>query len=110
MTNVKFLADKDGLYGFHISGHSSRDCDDEVGKIVCSAVSSAAYMAANTVIEIIGDKYEAEVDEAEMLFKVKNPSNASKIVLNGLALHLKELSDQYGNNIRLHGGAKDVKD
>ena len=110
MTNVKFFADNEGLYGFHISGHSSKDCDDEVGKIVCSAVSSAAYMAANTVIEVIGDEYEACIDEAEMVFKVKNPSDASKTVLNGLLLHLKELSNQYGNNIRLHGGAKYVKD
>ena len=110
MTNVKFLADNKGLYGFSVSGHSSTDCDDEVGKIVCAAVSSAAYMAANTIIEIIGDQYEADVSDAKMLFKVKNPSDKTLAVLEGLKLHLSELSNQYGNNIRLHGGAKDVKD
>ena len=52
MTEVKFLADKKCLYGFIISGHSSVNCDDEEGKIVCSAVSSAAYMTANTITEI----------------------------------------------------------
>ena len=110
MTNVKFLADDEGLYGFSVSGHSSKDCDDEVGKIVCAAVSSAAYMAANTIIEVIGDQYEADVSDAKMLFKVKNPSDKTLVVLEGLKLHLSELSNQYGNNIRLHGGAKDVKD
>ena len=110
MTSVKFLADKKGIYGFYISGHSSVNCDDEVGKIVCSAVSSAAYMAANTVTEIIGDKATAEIDDAKMIFKVKNPSNATVSVLKGLKLHLEQLSDQYSNNIRIYGGAKHVKD
>ncbi|MBE6750613.1 MAG: ribosomal-processing cysteine protease Prp [Ruminococcaceae bacterium] len=110
MTSVKFLADENGLYGFEISGHSSRNGDDEIGKIVCSAVSSAAYMAANTITEIIGDKADAVVDEAVMRFKVLNPSEASKVVLKGLELHLRELSDDYSNNIKIYGGANYVKD
>ena len=106
MTSVKFLAEGTSLYGFEISGHSSENCDDEIGKIVCSAVSSAAYMAANTIIEIIGDMAEAEVDEALMRVKVKNPSEASVKILEGLKLHLTELSNQYSNNITIFGGAK----
>ena len=110
MTSVKFLADKKGIYGFEISGHSSVDCDDYEGKLVCAAVSSAAYMAANTVTDIIGDSAVAKVDEAKMLFKVNSPSEASVKVLEGLRLHLNELSKQYSNNIKIHGGAKHVKD
>lgn len=110
MTSVKFLADKSGLYGFEISGHSSINCEDEVGKIVCSAVSSAAYMAANTITEIIGDKAQIVVDEAKMFLSVKSPSKATVTVLKGLKLHLLELSDQYSNNIKINGGAKHVKD
>ena len=110
MTSVKFLADCKGIYGFEISGHSSTDGDDTVGKTVCAAVSSAAYMAANTITEIIGDEADAKVPEAKMFFYVKNPSDASKKVLEGLKLHLTELSDQYSNNIKIYGGAKHVKD
>ncbi len=110
MTGVKFLADKNGLYGFEISGHSSKDSDDMLGKIVCSAVSSAAYMAANTITEIIGDKAEAEIDDAKMNFYVSNASDATIKVLKGLKLHLTELSEQYSNNIKIYGGAKNVKD
>ena len=106
MTSVKFLADKKGLYGFEISGHSSKSSDDEVGKIVCSAVSSAAYMAANTIIEIIGDTVEAKVEDAFMHIYVQNPSVSSLVVLEGLKLHLTELSNQYSNNITIFGGAK----
>ncbi len=110
MTGVKFLAGEKGLYGFEISGHSSESCEDEVGKIVCAAVSSAAYMAANTVTEIIGDKADALIDDALMKFSVSNPSKASISVLEGLKLHLLELSNQYSNNIRIYGGANHVKD
>ena len=110
MTSVKFLADKNGLYGFEISGHSSKSSDDTNGKIVCSAVSSAAYMAANTITEIIGDKAEAEVSDAKMNFYVLTPSDNAKQVLKGLELHLTELSEQYSNNIEIYGGAKNVKD
>ena len=110
MTSVEFLADEKGLYGFIISGHSSVNGDDEVGKIVCSAVSSAAYLAANTITEIIGDKALADISEAKMFFSVKNPSDKTVAVLKGLKLHLTELSNQYSNNIRIYGGAKHVKD
>ena len=106
MTSVKFFAEENLIVGFEISGHSSVDCDDEVGKIVCSAVSSAAYMTANTITEIIGDKADIEVSEAKMFLKLKNPSDYSVKVLEGLRLHLNELSNEYSNNIKIYGGAK----
>ena len=106
MTSVKFLADKNQLIGFEISGHSSVNCEDEIGKIVCSAVSSAAYMTANTITEIIGDKADIEISEAKMLLKVFSPAKSSLDVLEGLKLHLTELSNQYSNNIKIYGGAK----
>ena len=109
MTSVKFLAEEN-LYGFEISGHSSRDCDDQMGKIVCAAVSSAAYMAANTVTDVIGDEAEVSVDEAKMVFVCKKPSDATVKVLEGLRLHLIALSEDYSNNIKISGGAKNVKD
>ena len=108
MTRVRFLADEKGLHGFEISGHSSEDGDDEIGKIVCAAVSSAAYMAANTVTDIIGDKAEIFLDDAVMRFYVKNPSDCTVKVLEGLRLHLTELSEQYGSNITIHGGARNA--
>ena len=110
MTSVKFLADKKSLYGFEISGHSTVNCDDEVGKTVCAAVSSAAYMTANTITEIIGDKADAKVSDGKMHFVVKTPSDATIMVLKGLKLHLTELSMQYSNNIKILEVQKNVKD
>ena len=106
MTSVKFLADTKCIYGFEISGHCSKDSDDETGKIVCAAVSSAAYMAVNTITDIIGDKADIKLDDALMKFQVSSPSQESIKILEGLKLHLTELSGQYSNNIKIYGGAK----
>ena len=105
MTKVRFFADEKGLYGFEIKGYSSKNCDDELGKIVCAAVSSAAYMAANTVTEIIGDKAAADVSDGAMRFEVTTPCDKTRAVLEGLRLHLGELSAEYGSNIVIIGGA-----
>ena len=110
MTDVKFLADGKKIFGYEVSGHCSKNSDDEIGKIVCAAVSSAVFMTANTITEIIGDEVETFVDDALMRLAVKNPSQETVKVLQGLKLHLIELSDQYSNNIRIYGGAKHVKD
>ena len=101
MTRVKFLSNKESLYGFEIKGHSSNDCDDFEGKIVCAAISSAAYLAANTIIEIIGDGCDAVVDDAAMCIKVTTPCEKTVAVLDGLKLHLTELSKQYSKRIKI---------
>ena len=101
MTRVKFLSNDEKLYGFEILGHSSVDCNDAEGKIVCAAISSAGFMAVNTIIEIIGDKCDAVVDDAKMFVSVKNPSDKTIAVLKGLKLHLTELSKQYSKRIKI---------
>ncbi|MBQ8203669.1 MAG: ribosomal-processing cysteine protease Prp [Clostridia bacterium] len=101
MTIVKFLEKQNRLCGFEISGHSTEDCDDTNGKIVCSAVSSAAYMSANTVIEIIGDKCEAQVNDGFMRIYIENPSDKTLSVLEGFRLHITELSKEYRKQIRI---------
>lgn len=101
MTRVNFLSKDESLSGFEIIGHSSRNSDDFEGKIICAAVSSAAYMAANTIIEIIGDECEAVVDDAKMYVSVNSPSKETITVLEGLKLHLIELSKQYSKRIKI---------
>ena len=101
MTSVKFLSKNESLYGFEILGHSSSDCNDSEGKIVCAAVSSAAYLTANTIIEIVGDKCDVEVDDAKMFVKAIAPSKETIAMLEGLKLHLTELSKQYSKRIKI---------
>jgi uncharacterized protein YsxB (DUF464 family) len=101
MTSVKFLEKENRICGFEISGHSTENCGDEKGKLVCSAVSSAAYMAANTVIEIIGDKCETKVNDGFMWIFIENPSDKTISVLEGFKLHITELSKEYRKQLRI---------
>ena len=74
--------------------------------MVCAAVSSAAYLTANTITEVIGDEADITVAEAKMKLTVAAPSPGTVQVLEGFRLHVQSLSDQYRNHIRIIGGAK----
>ena len=101
MTKIKFLIDGDSILGFSVSGHSSQNCTDTEGKIVCSAVSSAVYMAANTLTEIIGQNCEIHLDDALFTLKTSVSSESAQAVLKGLKLHLTELSKEYPQRIKI---------
>ncbi len=102
MTGVKFLTENGLLCGFSVQGHSSANCDDEQGKLVCAAVSSAAYLTANTILEVIKEKAEVDVSDAKMYVFVKNPKNETVVVIEGLKLHLTELAKEYKGNIKIY--------
>ena len=101
MTKVKFFLDGESIKGFSVKGHSTKNSADQNGKLVCSAVSSAAYMAANTILEVIGENAQVEVNDALMELMVENPSEDTKIVLKGFKLHIEQLAEQYSNNIKI---------
>lgn len=107
MTKVKFFIGDNRLNGFEIKGHSGYS--DEGSDIVCAAISSAALMTVNTVIGVIGDKGEIQNDEALLKFVVKNPSDETVNILEGLRYHLCEISKQYPENMRIiYGGSKNA--
>ena len=87
--------------GFSVKGHCTTDAEDELGKQVCASVSSAAYMAANTIIEVIGDKTVANVSDAEMTVMVENPSDKALAVIEGFKIHMQQLSEQFPNCIKV---------
>ena len=101
MTKVNFFLDGESIKGFSVKGHSTKNSADQNGKLVCSAVSSAAYMAANTILEVIGENAQVEVNDALMELKVENPSESTQIVLKGFKLHIEQLAEQYSNNIKI---------
>ena len=103
MTTAKFLFSDDTIISFEISGHSG--AGEEGTDIVCSAISSAVYMAANTIIEIM--KLEPETVVRDGYLKVKlslDDARKSKVITDGLYLHLSELQSQYPNNLKLERG------
>ena len=99
MTTVKFFKCDGILTGFEISGHSSENHKDFEGKIVCSAISSAAYLTANTLVEVIGVKIFTKVNDGYMYLKLESNFEEAQISLMGLELHLKELAKQYRKQI-----------
>ena len=103
MTEVRYLFENDILVGFHLKGHSTASAEDDIGRLVCASISSAAYMAANTVTEIIGAKALVTVNEksGEMLLKVKSDFELAMPVLLGFKLHMEQLSNQYTDYIKI---------
>ena len=65
MTKVVFYEKDEMLGGFLIKDHSGYD--DEGYDIVCASVSSAAYLTANTLTEIVGAKADIKGEEAYLL-------------------------------------------
>ena len=101
MNTALFKVRDDLILGYEISDHCTADDSDEQGKIVCSAVSSAAFMAANTITEIIGAKADAVVAEAFMGLTVTEKLDECQDILNGLHLHLSELAQQFEQLIEI---------
>ncbi len=93
MIKVSFLKKGESFIGFELSGHSGYG--EEGSDIVCSAVSSVAYMVANTVTEVIGDKASITLDDGYMKFIPEKVSDGVQILLRGMALHLNALAQQY---------------
>lgn len=107
MTEIQFIKKDNRLVGFEINGHS--DYSEEGTDIVCAAVSSCALMAANTVTEIIGDNAEIIQKDGCLKVTVINCSVSSEYILEGLKLHLTEISKQYPKNVRInYGGITDA--
>ena len=89
---------RDDAAQFTVTGHAG--AGDAGEDVVCAAVSSAAYMAANTVTEILGTEAEADVRDGYMRFSFGGSKAAADIV-RGLRLHLLSLQEQYPDNVKV---------
>ncbi len=101
MIKAEFLVSHErDILGFHIKGHSGFDSSGR--DIICAFVSSAAYMTANTVTEIIGADAVAEDNDGEMLVRVeKKDAEKCRIIFEGLKLHLINTEEQYPNYLKV---------
>lgn len=102
MINAEFFITKDGeILGFHISGHSGMN---ETGQdVICAFVSSAAFMAANTITDIIHAQATAEAEDGDMFVMVaKKDAVSCRDILAGLKLHLINTEEQYPNYLQVN--------
>lgn len=69
--------------------------------IVCAFVSSACYMTANTITDVIGLKADASATDGYMRLDIKESPIEAQDILNGMKLHLTELEKDYPDNIKV---------
>jgi len=86
--------------GFDITGHTGLA---QAGQdILCAAISSAAYLAANTILEVIGAEAETAVADGEMKILVSaRDEEKCRDILKGFELHITQLCKQYPRGIRI---------
>ena len=100
MIRATFTVQDKLVTGFEISGHSG--FSKQGSDIICSAVSSAAYMAVNTLTDVQKLDCDVTVNDGFMDLKLsKAEAEAAQVVLNGLLLHLDALSKEYADFIDL---------
>ena len=99
MIRVRFHTADDAIVGFTLSGHAG--AGDHGQDIVCAAVSSAAYMTANTITEILGAAADISVDDGYMHLLVTEGAEKCGDILSGFRLHLQALQEQYPTRIQL---------
>ena len=100
MIKVRFFG-TDPVFGFHITGHS--DINPEGPEVLCAAVSSAAYMTANAVTDVIGLDPELDVKDGDMYLKVRTETEAEKcrLLFDALRLHLSTLAQDYPKYLKV---------
>lgn len=105
MIIAKFCFGENGsAAGFTVSGHSGSAPAGE--DIVCAAVSSAAYMAVNTVTEVLGLTPEIRECDGFLSMRLSEAQAETALpILKGLCLHIEGLSEQYPEFIQLERGA-----
>ena len=99
MIRVTFYQTGDLLSGFECKGHS--DTAESGCDVVCAFVSSACYMTANTVTDVIKLKADASDTEGYMRLRIAESPKKAQDILNGMHLHLSELEKQYPENIKV---------
>ena len=101
MVTARFYKNSDNrMLGFHISGHAGYA---EAGSdIACASVSSAVMLTANTITEVYKIDAKVEVNEDEILLKLKEDKddNGDKLIL-GLLLQMDILSDEFPGSIKI---------
>ena len=96
-----FTAPSGVLLGFSVRGHAG--LGESGFDILCAAVSSAAYLTANTVLEILRIHPAAiAVSDGEMLLRLDlADANKAQAVLLGLELHLTGLTEEYPDRLQV---------
>ncbi len=103
MVEAEFLRLDGSLVGFQVSGHAN---SGPFGKdIVCAAVSSATFLAANTITDYLYAPADAKDKGNKIMLVLRDPNSAmciaAKQVIASFHDHLKTMSEEYKGKIRI---------
>ncbi|MBQ5591060.1 MAG: ribosomal-processing cysteine protease Prp [Clostridia bacterium] len=101
MTKFVLYSKKEHFIGYEVSGHSTNNQNDDEGRLVCSAVSSAVIMAANTITDVLNLNADVKVDDGYLKLTVLNPNEESDVIIKGLQLHICELAKEHKGKIQI---------
>ena len=91
------VINKNGI--IKITGHANFD---NVGKdIVCASVSSIVLTTVNIIFNIDNESISYVDDGKTMIIEKTNDNNTVDIILNTMIELLKDLENQYKNNIKI---------
>ena len=99
MIRISFNKKGGLLTGFECKGHSN--LGESGNDVLCAFVSSACYMCANTVTEVIKLNAASRDADGFMRLEIKEPPEKAQDILNGTLLHFTELEKQYPENIKV---------
>lgn len=99
MIRIVYREQAGQLCGFRISGHAGAGTAGN--DIVCAAVSSAAYMTANTITDILCQPAAITVEEGLMELTVTGDIARCQDILSGFRLHMQAMQDQYPQRVQL---------
>ncbi len=103
MVRFKFIRQGQKTIGFVCKGHAG--FAEHGQDIVCAAVSSAAYLAANTATDSFGAKADISVEEGFMSLLLSEENAQAEKVLQGLEAHITQLAKDYPRSIKvIYGG------
>lgn len=100
MTRAVFFIDSGSLVGFDVSGHTDNNGSDEA-RLVCAAVSSAVYMAVNTITDVVGCKADISAEDGHLKCMLSSDISRAQDMMRGLRMHLEGLEEQYSTFIEI---------
>ena len=104
MTKFILYSNKEHFTGYEVTGHSTNDANDDEGRLVCSAVSSAVVLTANTITDILKAKSDVEVSDGYLKIIIEHPDDKTDLLIKGLKLHISELAKEYKGKIEIYNG------
>ncbi len=103
MIKAEFLRYSGALVGFSVTGHAGAG---EYGHdIVCSAVTSAVMLTANTITDFLFAEADVKIGNNKVLLVLKDPDSAMSIaakqVIASFMKHLEIIADDEKGTIQI---------